>query len=387
MSELIQHNDNRATIRWKLLTGASALALTAYVASSGIAQADDADHPLIWIELGGQMEMQQGMSSPFVADFMNITPTPDVFKGFPFIESQREPRYSFGEDGKITFQPEGSDWSFSAGIRYGRSHSNRHTHRQLPPHSPVIGSLFFSPFPVYFTETAPLADTSTRNSDSHLVLDFSAGKDVGLGLFGHGGTSTISAGVRYASFVANSSALITGRPSITNIVFVTAYYGFFNIPEATFHQYSMFARAERSFKGIGPSLSWSASAPLAGNEQDGELTIDWGINAALLFGRQKAKVHQSTIVRHQTAAYITPANYRYHTYYPAPLNKTRSRNVTVPNVGAFAGLSYRYSDAKVSIGYRYDTFLNAMDTGIDTAKKSNITFNGPYASISIGLGD
>ncbi len=387
MSERIHTHDNRATIRWKLLTGASALALTAYVGSAGIAQADGTDHPLIWVEFGGKMEMQQGLSSPFVADFMNIMPTPDVFKGFPFIESQREPRYSFGEDGKITFQPEDSDWSFSAGIRYGRSHSNRHTHRQLPVHSPVIGSFFFSPFPVYFTETAPLADTSTRNSDNHLVLDFSAGKDVGLGLFGHDGSSTISAGVRYASFAARSSALITGRPSITNIVFITAYYGLLNLPEATFHQYSMMAQAQRSFKGIGPSLSWSASAPLAGNQQDGELTFDWGIDAALLFGRQKAKVHQGTTIRHQTAAYLTTNNARYHTYYPAPLDKTRSRNVTVPNVGAFAGLSYRYSDAKISIGYRYDTFLNAMDTGIATANKSNVTFHGPYASIAIGLGD
>ncbi len=34
MSELINTHDNRATIRWKLLTGASALALTAYVSST-----------------------------------------------------------------------------------------------------------------------------------------------------------------------------------------------------------------------------------------------------------------------------------------------------------------------------------------------------------------
>ncbi len=59
----------------------------------------------------------------------------------------------------------------------------------------------------------------------------------------------------------------------------------------------------------------------------------------------------------------------------------------MPNVGGFVGLSYRYTDAKMSIGYRYDTFLNAMDIGIDATKKSNLTFNGPYASISIGLGD
>ena len=42
MSELIQKHDNRATIRWKLLTGASALALTAYVSSTAMAGAEDA---------------------------------------------------------------------------------------------------------------------------------------------------------------------------------------------------------------------------------------------------------------------------------------------------------------------------------------------------------
>ena len=42
MSELIKNNDNRATIRWKLLTGASALALTAYVSSAAVAKAEDA---------------------------------------------------------------------------------------------------------------------------------------------------------------------------------------------------------------------------------------------------------------------------------------------------------------------------------------------------------
>ena len=81
MSELINTHDNRATIRWKLLTGASALALTAYVASTGIAGAEDADRPQVWIELGGQMEMMNNFSSPFTAPFLLQTPTPDPYKG------------------------------------------------------------------------------------------------------------------------------------------------------------------------------------------------------------------------------------------------------------------------------------------------------------------
>jgi hypothetical protein len=36
--------------------------------------------------------------------------------------------------------------------------------------------------------------------------------------------------------------------------------------------------------------------------------------------------------------------------------------------------------------YRADFFFGAMDGGIDTAKKENVGFYGPFATISIGLG-
>jgi hypothetical protein len=58
----------------------------------------------------------------------------------------------------------------------------------------------------------------------------------------------------------------------------------------------------------------------------------------------------------------------------------------VPNIGAFAGLSFRYAAAKVSFGYKADFFFNAMDGGIDTAKSYDRNFYGPFATISIGLG-
>jgi len=394
MSERIHTHDNRATIRWKLLTGASALALTAYVASAGAANADDSSRPTVWIELGGQMETTQGLFSPFTAPFMSLTPTPDVFKGVPFAGSQDAPRFSFGEDGKISFQPDNSDWIFSAGIRYGRSHANRHSHAQRPvtPYYIYHHQLFF----LGVTASSPvsrhlpgqeLADTQAKSSESHFVLDFTAGKDVGLGLFGRDGSSTINAGVRFASFKTHASTTATGRPKFnyfTNYVTSTKYGSpndRHNRLLYTFHQFTLYAQATRSFKGIGPTLSWTASAALAGNRQDGELTFDWGIDAALLFGKQKATVSHMTRAYHRTSYGAYPRTY-YH-----PHHRTSSRNVTVPNIGGYAGLSVKYTDVKVSIGYRYDTFLNAMDTGIDAAKKSNVTFNGPFASLSIGLGD
>ncbi len=78
-------------------------------------------------------------------------------------------------------------------------------------------------------------------------------------------------------------------------------------------------------------------------------------------------------------------------YPPAVVNTyppiSRSKKVTVPNLGGFAAVSWRYADAKVSFGYRADYFFNVLDGGIATAQKEDRAFYGPFASISIGLGD
>jgi len=396
MSELIQKNDNRATIRWKLLTGVSALALTTYVAAADAANADDAARPAIWIELGGQMEQLQGTSSTFTAPFMTaISPTPEVYEDDIFTRNQRPPRYAFGGDGKITFQPEDSNWQFSVGIRYGRSHSKQHTHHQSKGLIRPVGTYYFTAsgarkFPSnYMTtlSTQAFADVKGPVSEHHAILDFSAGKDVGIGLFGHDATSTVSAGVRLLEFSQSSNVTIYARPQIgvVNKLKYPVYY-----PHATFVGYTLAGSTQRSFKGIGPSLSWNASAAIAGDPQDSELMIDWGINAALLFGRQKSKTDHATRST-QLAAY--PTNFGKYSltqvsgYNRGPHPHTRSRRVAAPNIGGFAGLSLKWPNAKLSLGYRYDTFLNAMDIGIDARKTSDLTFQGPYASISIGLGD
>jgi hypothetical protein len=60
--------------------------------------------------------------------------------------------------------------------------------------------------------------------------------------------------------------------------------------------------------------------------------------------------------------------------------------VTIPNVGGFAGLSYRFTNAKISAGYRADFFFGAKDGGLETRNSTDVSFHGPYATISIGLG-
>jgi hypothetical protein len=178
------------------------------------------------------------------------------------------------------------------------------------------------------------------------------------------------------------------------VTFSTSYgtgyyhYSFYQKRKGVFQPYHSFAgtfRATRSFTGLGPSISWDSSIPFLGNADAGELTLDFGANAALLFGRQKAKTHHQTTALYQPAtAYFFPPKVTVYEHN-GPTN-SRSHGVAVPNIGAFAGFSVKYPNAKVSFGYKADLFFGAMDGGIDARRTEDVGFHGPYASVSIGLG-
>jgi len=391
MSELIPSKKNfRETARWQLLSGTSALVLIAYLASPAIAE--ESDRPTLWIELGGQLnrleESQEAFAPPFVALTPSIFPSP--------LEAERSARYGLDESASLTIQPRGSDWVFSAAIRYGRSSTNRHVHHQTYPglyykyHSPN-GAPIYSGIPAI---AARFTDAKVQRTETHAVLDFQAGKDVGVGLFGHDATATLDVGVRFAQFTSRSLIKLKEDPDwhFSNKPFFfsyhNSYFSFANTYAVVFQPYHSFEgmlQAQRSFTGLGPSISWKSSVPFAGSPQSAQLSFDWGVNGALLFGRQKARTHHQTTGRyHPPGSGISPNTSAYLiTVYrhPATPDHTRSRNVVVPNIGAFAGLSFRYDS-----GYRADFFFGAMDGGIDTRETFDRNFYGPFATISIGLG-
>ena len=370
MSELTIVNVH-ASVKMHLLASASALAVLALTTSFDRAWAEDADHPTVWIDLGGQLEAMQGTSGTFSAPFMSPETIPDVYGDQTFAWKQKPPRFSFGGEGKIVFQPQGADWIFAAAVRFGRSNGTKHTHYQGPPVYGTFSTGFVLPL-----NAAAFSDSLNSQKQSHAIIDFSAGRDVGIGKFGRSGGSTIDIGVRAAQFSSKTETTIVGRPEVQ--VADTGKY-------ATFNNYILEGHANRSFHGVGPSLAWNASAALLGNSEAGEVTVDWGINGAVLFGRQKAQVE------HSTSAYNFNGNIPRRRGQTVPLythlhSTARSRSVTVPNLGGFAGVSMRKANAKVSLGYRADFFFGAMDTGIDARRTSDLGFHGPFATISIGLG-
>ncbi len=374
MSELIQANNSRAIIRWELLTGASALVLVACVASIGVADAEDADRPLVWIELGGQLSRLSDGQEVFAPSLFDSRPS--IFS--PSQNFEKPPFYSVDEYGAISIQPENSNWVFSADVRYGRSVSHKHVHQQTYPKP----AQKYTDSPYYRSALAArFADTDSRNSETHLVLDFQAGRDIGLGLFGsQSGSSVVSVGVRFVQFNSRTSTVLKSDPDWHFNYFYSGGRKFLS-PYQLYHSNYAAMSAQRSFHGVGPSISWNASEPVMGNPQASELTFDWGLNAALLFGRQRAKIHHQTTGQYHF--YITR-----HRTTPTQLstNHTRTRTVTVPNVGGFAALSFRYAEAKISFGYRADFFFGAMDGGIDVRKSEDVGFHGPFATVSIGLG-
>ncbi|HEY5239531.1 MAG TPA: hypothetical protein VIJ62_14210 [Rhizomicrobium sp.] len=353
MSEAIQKHGNRNPIHWRLLTGVSVLALTAYVSSTGMATAEDSSQPQFWIELGGQLARNQTDLEPYLPPFVLTTPRPPFETISPQSVQKAEPSSWDGNAG-IAFRPTGSDWIFSAAFLYGKANRDRSLRQQTA--NPAGGGTAYGGVAVAYQIV------TSRNSEDHAIADFHAGRDFGLGM---GVNSTINFGIRYVQFNAKSDALIQSWP--TN----TYYFGLH-------HRIHGHLLADRKFDGIGPSLSWDATAALAGSAADGEIAADWGFNGALLFGRQTVRGHHQTT----NIAYIHYPTHISHLTVPL----ARSKQVTVPNLGGFAGMSWRSSHAKVSIGYRADFFFGAMDGGIDTAHRENVGFYGPFATISVGIG-
>jgi hypothetical protein len=380
MSELINLPDRSENFRRGLFTNVSILALMsmAWASSGGSATAADEDQPTVWIELGGQFEQVNTAQQPLLPPFVDQTPPADRI---PLIDGQKAPRYGVGGEGAITFEPNGTNWVFSATARYGRSNGTRHPHQQTPiPYvKRYLGTqLYAQPADELY------GDAQSQFGESHLTIDFKAGKDVGLGLFGRGAQSVISAGIRYAQFSSSADVSLHARPYY-KMGEKHAKYPFYKTYGFVRHTYSATFQAKRNTHAIGPSVSWDGSLPVMGNSSDATLNVDWGLNAAILFGRQRAHVKHQTYGYHFTHV-SRLGGYLTGSYLRPAVDVSRARSVTIPNLGASAGLTLKFVNAEVSLGYRADFFFGATDNGIDTAHSTNVGFYGPFATISIGLG-
>ncbi|HEV2561801.1 MAG TPA: TonB-dependent receptor [Rhizomicrobium sp.] len=332
--------------------------------------------PPVSIELGGRFDLlndsQQKLDPPFfakVADAGFISP----------LSFEKAPKTGLEKSAKVSFTPDDGDWTLSASVRYGRNGTKAYKHEQT---SNPGGALFHTADSTY--AHFRYAQTTTDNTESHEIFDFMAGKDFGLGSLGINGTSILSGGLRFAQFRSKSGLAVYSDPDYVN----PNNYNAGIVGPKYFHNYEIKAKNKTSFTGIGPAISWGASMPVSGDAADGQIAFDWGVNGAVLFGRQKSKGYHETKGKLSTGFVNLPQIGKYYntTHYTHGGPHDRSRSVTVPNLGASAGLSFKYQNAKVSFGYRIDEFFGAMDGGIDKHKSYNFGDSGPFANITLGLG-
>ena len=383
MSELITMKLRADRRRQHLLTGVSAVTIIALMNISVPAQAgDDSKRPLLWIELGGQLDQLSGNPEKFKPPFVPSIDT-GVFTSPSKV--QQWPLFSHGMEGSISFQPDGGDWQFAASLRYGRSSGGKSVHQLSAPVSATDIVSFPGSNAFHSALRAPGAnlftDTTAQYRTKNLIIDFAAGRDVGLGMFGQYGSSIVEGGIRFAQFSSGSSVGINANTEFHWTYQIFSFpFEYIRFPHSHWHAYTASEQEQRSFHGVGPSISWKVSDVFAGNPDESELELDWGLNAAVLFGRQRAKMHHETAGRN-----FKQGNLVSNITFP-PLSGDRSHSVVVPNAGGFASLSLKFPNAKLSLGYRADFFFGAMDGGIDTRKSENRGFFGPFASVSIGVG-
>jgi len=358
----------------------------------------DGKHPLFQLTLGGNFNARLvADNETYIPDYtthggtMNMTEWMEA-AGFPGpARYEKPPSAGFDWEGKLVFQPDGSDWFLMAGIRYGRAGRNEFTHQ-----SQYAGTKTnFKVGPIYrpcstFKASSPgqyqvclhgglrkFIDAHASQSEQHSMMDYEAGKIVGIGLFGRGGTGKIGGGIRIAQFDSRANEDINSDPQ----------YHFIPDYKNKYHNvYESRGQEERSFHGMGPEATWDAEQPVWGSPDEGQVTIDWGVNAAVLFGRQKVDAHHFSSYCHAIGSGSLKS---CHTGLPGHTQTktiSRTRRVTVPNLGGYIGASMRYQNAKISFGYRADQFFNAMDGGQDVAKSYDRAFYGPYMNVTIGLG-
>jgi hypothetical protein len=342
------------------------------------------------VDMGGSFAAGgSGISGPAPAGTQTMTQLM-VASGFPApSQYAKPPNAAFDWEGKLALQPQGSNWVLKAGVRYGRSGRGVKVYESEIPgtrtnfkfgrrYVPCTNAIIANYDACHSGALRKFVNATAEESEQHTIMDFEASVNVGIGLFGKEGVGNIAGGLRVAQFKSHGVLEINSDPEY---VFT---------PEVKYHNvYESRGTEDRDFHGLGPELNWEANQAILGNPDDGEITLDWGVNAAVLFGRQSVNAHHFSSYCHengsaQIAGCVTAAHYGPGHSQTKTFN--RSRRKVVPNLGGYIGASARYNNAKLSFGYRADTFFGAMDGGQETAKDYNRGFYGPYMNVSIGLG-
>ena len=354
---------------------------------------DFTDAPLLGNLLGGGVPRADGEPYPFTlelgggaarfdAEVENYAPEwlQEYRPDFPSSLAIDDEELDWGDqrEVKLTYAPSDA-WQISAAYRFGKTNGSD---RQAA-YQDVAGGIVEGLFGLITYGKSNPNNWIARVTDheQYDIAEFTVGRDFGIGGLGGSGRSTFSGGLQYANLRSWTRAEMDGIPN--------RYVPPFSSPildptgPAWHHagyQYSL--TSEREFEGYGPFLSWDASLRLFGTEERGHADLDWSVGGGALFGDQTVRSDEVRLARE----YMTLGQGFFTTPIDDTVSRERTQDATVPNVSLSAGVSWSVNRVKVSTGYAYDRFFDAIDGGYLEAEQHDRTIQGPYLKFSLGFG-
>jgi hypothetical protein len=290
---------------------------------------------------------------------------------------------------RLTYRPDRSPWTVSTSVRHGATNSGitrLHREEASGPKAcsfPIagLGGLLCNPSsakysPYNFKAAMNWSDASAVNAEEHTLVDFEVGRDLGVGAFNV--KSSLALGLRYAQFRSTTDATLYGIPDWDHLP-----DGWATIPVES-HYYGASLAATRKFKGAGPTLSWQASKWLLGDELVGHVDLDWSATGGVLFGKQWSGIGGFE----QHGEFLGVYNTRPRpAVAKTPVSSDRSGSATIPLLDLSVGVSYEIQRLKLSTGYRWERYFDAIDAGYQDGEQYDRTIDGPYFKIAVGFGD
>ena len=278
---------------------------------------------------------------------------------------------------KLTYTP-ANGWRASAAYLYGRTNGQARAGAYEDIPGATVPGLFSGT--KYLDLIDNYAISAAHDSEEYAIADFEVGKDLGIGVFSDRMTVTVAAGLRYANLQSESRI---GMAAITESYIQP------NFPPQTgirSHKGITTSLVSlREFEGIGPSLSWESAVRLLGDDEGGHADLDWRVGGAVLFGEQTVDSMQDQSTAFYQQIGVSGAETR--TVLPAETTpRLRTDDVSVPNLSFSLGLSYSVDRMRISTGYAYDRFFDAIDGGVDEARQYDRTIHGPFLKLSVGFG-
>ncbi len=358
----------------------------------GLAARHDGPYP--WtVELGGQVQRWDAPNTTLDPSFANEFMAPLNILDRP---QNEDLHWGDGRSVKVTYRPANSPWSLGVAARFGETKGNNRVYAENP--SDLIACAFTGTiFEAFCTlpDAGPFlnisrinwADAQSSDREEYKIGDLTVSRDAPLAGLSR---SVLSGALRYAELESATLAAFRGNPD-------------WNIPEgvgfpppngqpSTHTEYQGEFRADRSFEGIGPVISWDAAYPVFAFGNGGSVDISWSLSAGVLFGDQDVNIagsEQATLFQTNfftviglSAEYPIPIPQET----PEPLDIQRSKSVTAPMAGGSLGLSYQVDRFSLGAGYRWERYFDAIDGGVTEPSKKDRTIDGPYLKVSVGFG-